>query len=133
MSKNIILTKKTKTATGTVQLTGSKSECNRALIIEALSKGKVKVQNVSDAAEAGTLQRGLSCVLRVSGSHQSDDSQLVTDNSQLVDIGPAGTAMRFLTAYLPLQNQEFTLTGTKRMQQRPIGILVDAMRKLGAH
>ncbi len=55
MSKNIILAKKTKTASGTVQLTGSKSECNRALIIEALSKGKVKVENMSDAADAVTL------------------------------------------------------------------------------
>jgi len=134
MQANIIISKPVKTLKGTIQLTGSKSECNRALIIEALSKGKVKVENMSDAADAVTLKGVLGSVLRVAGSsQQQDNSQLATDNSQLVDIGPAGTAMRFLTAYLPLQNQEFTLTGTKRMQQRPIGILVDAMRKLGAH
>ena len=55
MHQNIILTKKTKTANGTVQLTGSKSECNRALVIEALSDGKVKVENISDAADTVTL------------------------------------------------------------------------------
>jgi 3-phosphoshikimate 1-carboxyvinyltransferase len=134
MQANIIISKQVKTLKGTIQLTGSKSECNRALIIEALSTGKVKVENMSDAADAVTLKGVLGSVLRVAGSsQQQDNSQLATDNSQLVDIGPAGTAMRFLTAYLPLQNQEFTLTGTKRMQQRPVGILVDAMRKLGAH
>ena len=68
MNKNIILTKKTKTATGTVQLTGSKSECNRALIIEALSKGKVKVENMSDAADAVTLAQVLSLK---TGKHRS--------------------------------------------------------------
>jgi 3-phosphoshikimate 1-carboxyvinyltransferase len=55
MKHNIILTKQGKTVNGTVQLTGSKSECNRALIIEALSEGKVKVENMSDAADAVTL------------------------------------------------------------------------------
>ena len=55
MKHNIILTKKSKSIHGTVQLTGSKSECNRALIIGALSNGKVKVENISDAADAVTL------------------------------------------------------------------------------
>lgn len=129
MEQNIIVTKPGKTLNGTIQLTGSKSECNRALIIEALSKGAVKVLNISDAADAVTLASVLSSGLRVAGSV---NSQPVTENAQIVDIGPAGTAMRFLTAYLPLQNEEVVLTGTKRMQQRPIGILVDALRKLGA-
>jgi 3-phosphoshikimate 1-carboxyvinyltransferase len=137
MQANIIISKPVKTLSGTVQLTGSKSECNRALIIEALSKGKVKVQNVSDAADAVTLQGVLQnkeqgTRIKDLGS-QDPYSLLLTPSIQTIDIGPAGTAMRFLTAYLPLQNQEFTLTGTKRMQQRPIGILVDAMRKLGAN
>jgi 3-phosphoshikimate 1-carboxyvinyltransferase len=133
---NIIISKPNKTISGTVQLTGSKSECNRALIIEALSKGKVKVENMSDAADAITLQRVLQN--KEQGTKIKDSkvkapySLLLARSIQTVDIGPAGTAMRFLTAYLPLQNQEFTLTGTKRMQQRPIGILVEAMRKLGA-
>ena len=55
MKHNIILTKKSKSVKGIVHLTGSKSECNRALIIEALSNGKVKVENISDAADAVTL------------------------------------------------------------------------------
>jgi len=132
MQANLSISKPVKTVSGTVQLTGSKSECNRALIIEALSKGKVRVQNVSDAADAVTLSYQLSVVGNQLESAQVN-SQQTTDNSQLIDIGPAGTAMRFLTAFLPLQDQEFVLTGTKRMQQRPIGILVDAMRKLGAN
>ena len=133
MEPNIVISKPSKTLSGTVQLTGSKSECNRALIIEALSKGTVKVLNVSDAADAVTLKGVLNPEpLVLSQDENRNDSGLATLDSRLIDIGPAGTAMRFLTAYLPLQDQEFTLTGTKRMQQRPIGVLVDAMRTLGA-
>jgi 3-phosphoshikimate 1-carboxyvinyltransferase len=136
MEPNIIISKPGKTVKGTVQLTGSKSECNRALIIEALSKGVVKVSNISDAADAVTLSSVLQNKEQGVKSNdlqgQSPYSLLLDPSIQTVDIGPAGTAMRFLTAYLPLQDEEVILTGTKRMQQRPIGILVDAMRKLGA-
>ncbi|MFD0748968.1 3-phosphoshikimate 1-carboxyvinyltransferase [Mucilaginibacter calamicampi] len=130
MSANILLSKPGKTANGTVNLTGSKSECNRALVIEALSNGKVKVQNVSDAADAVTLSKVLSYKLQVAG----DTEEPTTHNTQLttVNIGPAGTAMRFLTAYYTLQPEEVILTGSARMKQRPIGILVDALRELGA-
>ncbi len=121
MSKNITVSRSNKVVNATIQLTGSKSECNRALVIEALSGGKVKVTNVSDAADAVTL----SGILR----NAPADAQ---GSPRTVDIGPAGTAMRFLTAYFPLQDGEVLLTGTERMKQRPIGILVDAMRKLGA-
>ncbi len=136
--QNLIISKPVKTLTGTVQLTGSKSECNRALIIEALSKGKVKVQNVSDAADTVTLsgvlesQKSKVKSQKLIFDNGNSNAQPETYNPQIVDIGPAGTAMRFLTAFLPLQDAEVILTGTKRMQQRPIGILVDAMRKLGA-
>jgi len=99
----------------TIPLTGSKSECNRALIMQALSDGKVRVDNISDAADTVTLNNIL-----------KDDSQKV------VDIGPAGTAMRFLTAFYAVKESERTLTGSARMKQRPIGILVDALRTLGA-
>jgi 3-phosphoshikimate 1-carboxyvinyltransferase len=145
---NIILTKSGKTVNGTVQLTGSKSECNRALIIGALSKGKVKVENMSDAADAVTLKSILDLqeqtplpliintqVLDEDGTVEKSNGPTITQGrmiDHLINIGPAGTAMRFLTAYLPLQDKEVTLTGSERMQQRPIGILVDAMRKLGA-
>ena len=132
MKQNIILSKKNKSVNGTVHLTGSKSECNRALIIEALSHGKVKVANISDAADTVTLQKVLSSKLQVA----SESSEtLTTHNSQptTVNIGPAGTAMRFLTAYFSFQDEEVILTGSERMKQRPIGILVNALSEVGAH
>jgi len=137
MHQNIILTKKTKTANGTVQLTGSKSECNRALVIEALSDGKVKVENISDAADTVTLQAVLRAKSEVTEqSIQSDSRSSLLAPATLapiVNIGPAGTAMRFLTAYFAIQDDEVILTGSERMKQRPIGILVDALRQLGAN
>jgi 3-phosphoshikimate 1-carboxyvinyltransferase len=140
MMQNIILTKSNKQINGTVHLTGSKSECNRALIIEALSDGKVKVENVSDAADAvllaGILRGTKSEVLSLEPevlSQRSKDLELKTQDLRLVDIGPAGTAMRFLTAYFAIQDNEVILTGSQRMKERPIGILVDALRELGAH
>src|SRR4051812_40608512 len=134
MKHNIIISKQSKTVSGTVQLTGSKSECNRALVIEALSGGTVKVENVSDAADTVTLSAALkseSPDVRKSESDNSD-SGLKTQALRLVNIGPAGTAMRFLTAYFTLQDEEVILTGSERMKQRPIGILVNALREIGA-
>ncbi len=83
--------------------------------MQALSNGEVRIDNISDAADTVTLNNIL-----------KDDSQKV------VDIGPAGTAMRFLTAFYAVKESERTLTGSARMKQRPIGILVDALRTLGA-
>jgi 3-phosphoshikimate 1-carboxyvinyltransferase len=131
MHQNIILTKKNKTVSGTVQLTGSKSECNRALVIEALSDGKVKVENVSDAADTVTLYKVLNRSLQVANQKVPPTGGDL--EGAAINIGPAGTAMRFLTAYFTLQNDEVILTGSERMKQRPIGILVDALRQLGAH
>ncbi|MGN6398264.1 MAG: 3-phosphoshikimate 1-carboxyvinyltransferase [Mucilaginibacter sp.] len=130
MKHNIILTKRDKSAKGTVHLTGSKSECNRALIIEALSNGKVKVENISDAADAVLLAGILRSdkQLAVSGNDNSASENTVSE----INIGPAGTAMRFLTAYFTLRDEEVILTGSARMKQRPIGILVDALREIGA-
>jgi 3-phosphoshikimate 1-carboxyvinyltransferase len=133
MKHNIILTKKNKSVKGTVQLTGSKSECNRALIIEALSNGKVKVENISDAADAVLLANILRAEVRdqrleAVGINKSEIEHPISE----INIGHAGTAMRFLTAYLTLQDEEVILTGSERMKQRPIGILVDALRELGA-
>ncbi|MDB5109872.1 MAG: aroA [Mucilaginibacter sp.] len=132
MSNNILLTMQRNSVKGTVNLTGSKSECNRALIIEALSDGKVHVQNISDAADAVTLASVLKSEVKSPELKENSDSRLKTEELRLVNIGPAGTAMRFLTAYFTLQNEEVILTGSARMKQRPIGILVDALRKLGA-
>lgn len=118
--KSIMLSHPSKKINAQIELTCSKSESNRALILQALSQGKITVANLSEAADTVTLDRIL-------------NSEITTQNLQLFDIGPAGTAMRFLTAFLCLKSGEFTLTGTKRMQERPIGILVDALRTLGAY
>lgn len=135
MKQNIILTKKSKSVNGTIQLTGSKSECNRALVIEALSGGKVKVENISDAADTVTLSAALKSESLAVRKSESDNSGpgLKTQDLRLVNIGPAGTAMRFLTAYFTLlQDSEVILTGSERMKERPIGILVNALREIGA-
>ena len=99
----------------TVLLTGSKSESNRALILQALAQKDVFVQNFSAAADTKILQRTLA------------------SNEDLLDVGHAGTAMRFSAAYLAVKSfQPRVLTGSNRMKQRPIGLLVDALRELGA-
>jgi 3-phosphoshikimate 1-carboxyvinyltransferase len=140
MKGNIILTKDDKSVNGTVHLTGSKSECNRALLIEALSKGKVKVENISDAADTVTLAGILRGEIRDEGLavgvkySTANHLKFEIENSNFeINVGPAGTAMRFLTAYYAIQENEVILTGSERMKQRPIGILVDALRELGAH
>ena len=99
---------------GKIQITGSKSESNRMLFLQALFP-QISLANVSNSDDTVAMKSGL----------ESDND--------LVDIGHAGTSMRFLTAYYSsLENQEKTLTGSSRMQERPIGILVDALRQLGA-
>lgn len=97
-----------------IQLPASKSISNRALIINALSGAGVMPQNVSDCDDTFVMVRAL--------NQQSD----------VIDIMAAGTAMRFLTAYLSVTEGERIITGTERMQHRPIAILVDALRQLGA-
>lgn len=117
-SGSIIISGPEEKLSGTVQLTGSKSESNRALIIRALSDGMVKVENLSKAADTVTLENILK-------------SEIQNPKSE-IDVGPAGTAMRFLTAFAALREGEVTITGTERMKQRPIGILTDALKTLGA-
>lgn len=121
MSKNALVSfTGNKHITTEITLTGSKSECNRALIISSLSKGLVKVDNMSNAADTVTLN-GILNNISQDNPHQ-----------QTVDVGPAGTAMRFLTAYLSALPGSFLLTGTERMKQRPIGILAEALKVTGA-
>jgi 3-phosphoshikimate 1-carboxyvinyltransferase len=132
MSKNALVSfQGNKNINTEIQLTGSKSECNRALIISALSKKLVKVENLSNAADTVTLN-GILNKLGIESTEQGGESKLQTNNSELVDVGPAGTAMRFLSAYLSAKNGNFLLTGTERMKQRPIGILAEALKTLGA-
>ena len=99
---------------GKIHLTGSKSISNRLLILQALSGHKNVLKNLSDSDDTTVLQKALS-------------SQNTT-----IDVGIAGTAMRFLTAYYALRGSEVILTGASRMKQRPIKGLVDALCSLGA-
>src|SRR5690606_10690948 len=76
--------------------------------------------------------------IELENSSDSDDSRLMADaissKNEVIDIGHAGTAMRFLTAFFAIQNDRIiVLTGSDRMKQRPIKILVDALRTLGAN
>ena len=99
---------------GRIVLPASKSISGRALVINALSGSSLLPDNLSD----------------------SDDTQAMLnalrEMPEVIDIGAAGTAMRFLTAYLSVTPGTHTITGTERMKHRPIGILVDALRTLGA-
>src|SRR5690606_28483086 len=92
--------------------------------IQALSGGSVEINNLSSAADTVTLQQALTTAAVAGKKGGNDETE--------IDVGPAGTAMRFLTAYLTRVNGNFLLTGSARMKQRPIGILVDALKTLGA-
>jgi 3-phosphoshikimate 1-carboxyvinyltransferase len=95
-------------------LPASKSISNRALIINALAGGTSALHNLSDANDTQLMLR------------------LVNAKDKVIDVEDAGTTMRFLTAYFAATNQQKVLTGTARMKERPIGILVEALRSLGA-
>lgn len=98
-----------------IQLPASKSISNRALILHALAHGHILPENLSDCDDTRVMVRALD------------------GNPTEIDIMAAGTAMRFLTAYLSVTPGERIITGTTRMKQRPIRILVDALRVLGAN
>lgn len=109
-----ILRAKTRTIKGSIALPASKSISNRALVIRALSARPFEIENLSQADDTLIMQRALE------------------RNDIITDVGPAGTAMRFLTAYYASRPGEKILTGSERMKQRPIATLVDALRQLGA-
>lgn len=97
-----------------LQISGSKSETNRLLLLQALYPGII-INNPSHSDDSNVMQKALS------------------GNEVVVDIHHAGTAMRFLTAYYAIQEgREVVLTGSVRMKERPISVLVDALRSLGA-
>ena len=112
-AKNIFLKKSRLKKQVSISLPTSKSISNRALIIDALCKKKSDLQGLSDARDTKTMQHLL----------QSDE--------KILDVLDAGTTMRFLLAYLAVTNPTKILTGTLRMKQRPISILVDALHTLG--
>ena len=97
-----------------VQLPASKSISNRALILNALSYSPYEVENLSDCDDTNLMVKALN------------------SNERDFNVGAAGTTMRFLTAFLSKVVGEWTITGTERMQNRPIKVLVDALNALGA-
>ncbi len=99
----------------TIQLPASKSISNRVLIIHALAKATHYPENLSDCDDTQVMVQALEA-----------------KDNETIDIKAAGTAMRFLTAYFSVTPGTRIITGTERMKQRPIGILVDALRELGA-
>ncbi len=103
-----------KTLDARVSLPASKSISNRVLIINALAGGTEIPQNLSDCDDTKVTEAAL------------------RDKPDVIDIKAAGTAMRFLTAYLAVTPGSHTITGTERMKHRPIKVLVDALRYLGA-
>jgi 3-phosphoshikimate 1-carboxyvinyltransferase len=108
---NVLKNKKFKES---ITISGSKSESNRLLILQKLFP-EIKIENLSNSDDSVHMQHALST------------------NKELVDIGHAGTAMRFLTSYFACEDgRETVLTGSERMQNRPIEILVNALKDLGA-
>jgi len=99
-----------------LQITGSKSETNRLLLLKAFYP-TILLENTSNSDDSVVMLKALSTAFK----------------TELVEVHHAGTAMRFLTAFFAIQeNREVVLTGSSRMQERPIKILVDALRQLGA-
>jgi 3-phosphoshikimate 1-carboxyvinyltransferase len=111
----------TKIIKGEITLTASKSESNRALIIQAVCADSFEIKNLAKAEDTQTLQRILQEIKTNAGVGE-----------HTYNVGAAGTTMRFLTAYLATQQGTHILTGSERMKNRPIGVLVDALRDLGA-
>ncbi len=96
-----------------IRLSSSKSESNRALIINAVSGNKCELINLSDARDTQTMQR------------------LLLSSEKTLDVLDAGTTMRFLIALKTLQGENRILTGTERMCERPVKLLVDALHSVG--
>ncbi len=111
---NLLLKAKVLNPTSEIEITGSKSETNRLLLLQALYPN-ITLENTSNSDDSVVMSSALST------------------NNQVIDIHHAGTAMRFLTAYFASQeNRIVTLTGSSRMKERPIKILVEALQQLGA-
>ncbi|MBO5187397.1 MAG: 3-phosphoshikimate 1-carboxyvinyltransferase [Prevotella sp.] len=103
-----------KDITGHIDLPSSKSISNRALVISALAGGGMIPRNLSDCDDTDVMIKAL------------------RDMPEVIDIKAAGTAMRFMTAFLSVHSGTHVITGTERMRHRPISVLVNALRRLGA-
>lgn len=110
----IQISKKNFYINGNVKITGSKSESNRFLILKALYPDIIELENISNSDDTFILKKAL------------------FSKKKLINIKHSGTAMRFLTAFFSIkENREVILTGSYRMQERPISILVETLKKLG--
>ena len=106
------ISKKSKSVVGALNISGSKSESNRLLALRAFTS-YFEIKNISDSDDTRVMMSA------------------INSNQEKIDIGHAGTAMRFLTSYFSsIKNSSVILTGSKRMRERPISILVDALREL---
>lgn len=111
--KSIHISRNSQPTDGEIFVPGSKSESNRALIIAANSSENIRINNLSTARDTETMKR------------------LLASSEEILDVLDAGTTMRFLLAHLAIKKRSSILTGTERMQERPVKILVDALRKIG--
>jgi 3-phosphoshikimate 1-carboxyvinyltransferase len=125
---------------GTVNVPGSKSLSNRALLLAALAEGETHLTNLLDSDD---IRHMLTALTQLGVSYRLSDnktecwvtglgSTFITDQALTLFLGNAGTAMRPLCAVLAASNGEFELTGEPRMEERPIGALVDSLRQAGA-
>jgi 3-phosphoshikimate 1-carboxyvinyltransferase len=111
---SLLIKRKTEVTGKVLHLPSSKSLSNRALILNALSGNQSVVSNLSSARDTQLMQK------------------LINSPDHVIDVMDAGTTMRFLTAYFSVTGRAKIMTGTDRMKQRPIALLVDALRKIGA-
>ena len=129
MTTTIYEIKAPATLRATIKLPASKSISNRAILMTALARRNGdwneavrRLKNLSDCDDTAVLLRALASL----------EERGARSEELVIDIGAAGTAMRFLTAFLAVSEGEFVLTGSERMKRRPIGPLVEALRHLGA-
>ncbi len=125
---------------GTINLPGSKSVSNRALLLAAMAKGKTRLTNLLDSDDVRHMLNALKALgihYQLSDCHticdiEGIDGPLKSNSALEIFLGNAGTAMRPLAAALCLSDGDIVLTGEPRMKERPIGHLVDALRQGGA-
>jgi len=120
--KTITIKKTDRSLVGSIHLPASKSISNRLLIMRALAAASFTIENLSDSDDTLLLQD----LLQKIGEHHGKQAMTELDTSN------AGTVMRFLTAYLSMVPGKWILTGSERMKQRPIAILVDGLKSIGA-
>ncbi len=123
---NLLLKKATIKNNQEISITGSKSETNRLLLLQAIYPN-ITLENISNSDDSEVMAQALS-----NNQQPQTTTQQPTTTNQ-INVHHAGTAMRFLSAYFAIQvEKEVILTGSKRMKERPIKILVEALQKLGA-